>query len=764
MANWTVLKEAIASVIKTNGNQEITGAVLQSTLNSIVNSIGENATFAGIATPITNPGTPDGPVFYFAAIAGSYSNFGGIEVLKGELAIFKWNNGTWIKETLELAAGSATEQEIIYDVSARNNNTAFESLKALLSSSNLSTLIPTSVRQGGITIRFIQSSDSKYVQYRYMESDATTIATFTNVKNWQGISTIPTLRSHDLVESDYFAYKLIEYEGFHLDVQLPAFVWTDVLIPKGIVSFKVKSDFANPKCDVYGSDKTTIIQKIELKGEGTFIFSGDVYYLRPYSTGEVEFYTKGLLGDINNKLEDASENLKNPTGEIVSKYTSVKALSSHAIIKNFSENKLDVSTETQRYKYDSNTGLIASGGTARRYEGKGINPNTKYVFTATTSTEIWGITQIVWLDYQGNQIPGSVYTLGTTVYTSPPNAYGVYVLANTPNTDRLIINEGEILKPYTPYTENIKINHDLLPSASSIDWSKYIYEAIGDSRTYGMNSNIRIEKRGTIGTGGDVTELPSDGAYPDAYEVITAGSYAIPGGSSTITAAVGDYIYFQGNTWHLCVGSPAETTAIWKVETWNNNYPNVIKHYTNITLVNQSLYGASFCYRPYLGADPVNDKTMYKQAAAINPLTNIVTVFGGANDRIIGVDDPKLTTNGQKRENPDDTYDVETFMGAVRTTIKNIKIRAPYAEIIFLIEGGDVAYDGGKTRSDMIREVCEEFRVAVLDVRNGGQDYSQVYDWLPTRYQPRTDGLHESTYGHEMLGTLLAGEMKKYLW
>lgn len=87
MANWDILKQAIANAIKTNGNQEITGAVLQNTLNSIVNSIGENATFVGIATPTTNPGTPDGPVFYIATQKGAYSNFNNIDILENEIAI-----------------------------------------------------------------------------------------------------------------------------------------------------------------------------------------------------------------------------------------------------------------------------------------------------------------------------------------------------------------------------------------------------------------------------------------------------------------------------------------------------------------------------------------------------------------------------------------------------------------------------------------------------------------------------------------------------
>lgn len=99
MAKWTTLKAAIADVIKTNGNQEITGADLQNTLNSIVSAVGENATFAGIATPTTNPGAPDGPVFYIAAQTGIYSNFGNKTVNPG-LSILSWNGSSWNVATI----------------------------------------------------------------------------------------------------------------------------------------------------------------------------------------------------------------------------------------------------------------------------------------------------------------------------------------------------------------------------------------------------------------------------------------------------------------------------------------------------------------------------------------------------------------------------------------------------------------------------------------------------------------------------------------
>lgn len=101
MASWTTLKAAIAESIKNNSNQEITGQVLQNVLNNIVSSIGENATFAGIATPTTNPGTPDGPVFYLAVQTGTYSNFSGISVGEEEAVILLWN-GTWNKKTADL--------------------------------------------------------------------------------------------------------------------------------------------------------------------------------------------------------------------------------------------------------------------------------------------------------------------------------------------------------------------------------------------------------------------------------------------------------------------------------------------------------------------------------------------------------------------------------------------------------------------------------------------------------------------------------------
>ena len=108
MGNYEQLKQAISDVIKTNGNQEITGAIMQNALLSIISTVGSNATFAGIATPDTNPGRPDQNVFYLASEPGIYSNFGGVE-LTGQVLIFTNKKGNWAKQD----SGIATSAKIL---------------------------------------------------------------------------------------------------------------------------------------------------------------------------------------------------------------------------------------------------------------------------------------------------------------------------------------------------------------------------------------------------------------------------------------------------------------------------------------------------------------------------------------------------------------------------------------------------------------------------------------------------------------------------
>jgi len=97
MGNWTALKAAVAAIVKTNGNNEITGQMLQDTLFGVIDNLGLNSQYKGIAIPSTNPGTPDNKVYYFANEIGTYANFGGIVISNNGLNILAYDGTTWGK-------------------------------------------------------------------------------------------------------------------------------------------------------------------------------------------------------------------------------------------------------------------------------------------------------------------------------------------------------------------------------------------------------------------------------------------------------------------------------------------------------------------------------------------------------------------------------------------------------------------------------------------------------------------------------------------
>ena len=107
MSNYNSLKTTIDANIKQNGRQEITGQILNSVLNQMVNILGTGYQFAGVATTATNPGTPDAKVFYIANGKGTYTNFGNLEVTEDEVVVLYWDTA-WHKE----ATGIASQEKL----------------------------------------------------------------------------------------------------------------------------------------------------------------------------------------------------------------------------------------------------------------------------------------------------------------------------------------------------------------------------------------------------------------------------------------------------------------------------------------------------------------------------------------------------------------------------------------------------------------------------------------------------------------------------
>lgn len=104
MANNAILKAAIADVIKTNGTNEITGALLQQSLLAIIDALGNGFQYNGVATPQTQPGTPDQNIFYLVFGPATFENFGSsFTLFKNDIAIVKYN-GTWALEYVSFAS------------------------------------------------------------------------------------------------------------------------------------------------------------------------------------------------------------------------------------------------------------------------------------------------------------------------------------------------------------------------------------------------------------------------------------------------------------------------------------------------------------------------------------------------------------------------------------------------------------------------------------------------------------------------------------
>ena len=98
MGGYEELIAGIKAVVRRNGRREITGDALQQVLVGMVSAIGANSAFAGVATPDTDPGSPDANVFWIAATPGTYAHFGNAVVTAS--AILSNEKGAWVATPL----------------------------------------------------------------------------------------------------------------------------------------------------------------------------------------------------------------------------------------------------------------------------------------------------------------------------------------------------------------------------------------------------------------------------------------------------------------------------------------------------------------------------------------------------------------------------------------------------------------------------------------------------------------------------------------
>ena len=117
---YSELTQLINQNIKTNGEQSITGELLNNVLRQMVNELGAYPTFAGFANPSTTPIAADPKIFYIATEPGTYANFGNLVLPSGYIGIFRNSTGNWSIMTAPIVGARTTEGGEIFNDYEKN--------------------------------------------------------------------------------------------------------------------------------------------------------------------------------------------------------------------------------------------------------------------------------------------------------------------------------------------------------------------------------------------------------------------------------------------------------------------------------------------------------------------------------------------------------------------------------------------------------------------------------------------------------------------
>ena len=210
-----------------------------SLLNAIRDAFSKGYLFAGVATTDTNPGTPEGKVFYIANGKGSYTNFGGLEVTDNDdFAIFTYDNA-WAKSNVAISSSGGIAQTMV--------ETTYADLKSMRDNGTL-----TPGMWYRITDYVCTTTQSNTISAGN-KFDVIVLATSANTLSEQARAINHTLQAG---ETDYFANSNLSAWTiwYCLDNDTTRFVWADATNGKGVIyrmidewSNDVPYDFKNIK-------------------------------------------------------------------------------------------------------------------------------------------------------------------------------------------------------------------------------------------------------------------------------------------------------------------------------------------------------------------------------------------------------------------------------------------------------------------------------------------------------------------------------------
>lgn len=143
-------------------------------LQSLIDTLNPGYQFIGVATPETNPGTPDQKVFYIANGKGTYTNFGGVQVTEDEVVILYYDTD-WHKVSTGIASDEKLselvnkeddiEQKIKQSISSEAF--AFSNFQYINGNLTSATIVWFDGTNGTMTIVYNSDNTINYIRYKY---------------------------------------------------------------------------------------------------------------------------------------------------------------------------------------------------------------------------------------------------------------------------------------------------------------------------------------------------------------------------------------------------------------------------------------------------------------------------------------------------------------------------------------------------------------------------------------------------------------------
>ena len=323
--------------------------------------------------------------------------------------------------------------------------------------------IPSDYQKGGMSIKFVQSSDNKYVQFRYMSS-STAAADFTNVANWQGVDDVPTAGSNNLVKSGGILNPIyVVSQDLFANAEYGKFIFTDGYERSGdnVILTPHLLNLAGKTIIIQSNNGSTIKPIASYNESG--IFRGFLGALTGSST------TKQTIKVPNDVYSIRIWTFTKQSGTAISffakKLIQAEDIENHII--NWDKFDWNLFFETYRplysYKniYDKDS-LFIKKNYYRAYNTGVLIPNSDYECAMFLLKEGQGyfISGGSSSQYHVCFYNKDTYLSGSLVsryFTVPANCNIVYISLLISDSNTFQVELGDIATPYTPYgfTENV---------------------------------------------------------------------------------------------------------------------------------------------------------------------------------------------------------------------------------------------------------------------------------------------------------------------